>query len=411
MKIVAWADAHMWPLTWKRFPQVREDSELAARQVFTYARDNGLPVVFAGDLFDHGESGEVSRELMLFDRYRHNHPTYFVVGNHEDAGWFTAGQPNEAWLSVLVAQDNGLHHLEGEPKRIGELVVGGLDYCRGADLAVALEQYRQRLTESGTVLDVFVCHQALKELLSFDGAYHATCEQLVGIAPIVIVGDVHIPRVWEVGGTTFVSPGSTAINNWDEIEFKDGRSTSGRRGFFVLDIEKTGDGTKLVGHERVLISQQRTFFDLNALTPEGEANTLKTLREYAGEQLPPPPLDAAVARVRYDAGSRSFRAELDTLLETGKFVLDPMPVVRALEAPKELQALVPADGQEVSIRSVVERHVDVQADPQLASLLVELLEDPAGRPDKILDRVVAEIIGGVCQGDESGEERGEEQVS
>jgi len=386
MKFVCWGDAHLWPITWKRFSQLRGDSEVAARYVTEYASEKGLPILFAGDIFDHGESGAVARELSLLRNMIGSTDFYYVVGNHESTG-STAGEENTPWLNVLNSYN--IIHLQPDTDDYETgLSIAGLDYMPTEELIPALDSLRESL--NGEKLDILVCHQAIKELFSMDGAYHVDCDQLSSIAHVVVSGHIHIPKVWEHNGTTFVSPGSTAVNNWGELVFSSGESVGANRGFYVIDYN---DG-KVTDVERVIIpdSYQRTFFDLEAMDAEGEADVLEAIRTYTPVEGLPPELRTALMRVRYKQASYSFAEEMRTLAADNDIVLDLVPVHDATEVNKELAPFVSdSDDLTDSYSKIVDRHIDMSdEDSELIKRTVfEILNQ--GKPAETIDRLVETI--------------------
>jgi DNA repair exonuclease SbcCD nuclease subunit len=392
-KFIVTADWHLWPTIWKRFPSITGDAEAAVAEVLRVASEKGADVICAGDIIDSGEQGAVSREINFLADTLKEHPStlYYVVGNHDVSG-FTAGQQNPRWLSILEkAEGVSAKHVGGIAwGTYNGFVIGGLDYVRGASFSEAIKAYRSELDELGVKLDVLVLHQALKETLGFEGAYQTCCEELEGIAPLVIVGDIHIPQKWEHGQTTFISPGSTVRNSWSEISFKDGVSNKHDVGYWEVDLERREDGSLDIKAERHFIENQRTFYDLNADTPEKEVNILKLVEDASKSRCA---LSPALGRVRYPAEHLSFVTGLKAAAIASNILLDLRPQhVMQESADKELLDLQ-EDGEGYNIEAIVSRHVDVEKDALLKQVVQEILEDD-NRPDLILDRYVSAIKAG-----------------
>lgn len=383
---IATADWHLWPTIWNRFQSIVGDAEEAAKEVLKYSNDNNLPIICAGDIIDHGEQGAVSRELNFLAEHLHGPDMfYYIVGNHEISG-FTAGQENPRWMKILEALPQHPRHIGEElVTDIGGLRVGGLDYRRGSDFSKTLVEYKKNLEETDTQLDVFVMHQALKETLGFEGAYQSTCDELAGIAPLVIVGDIHVPRFWEHRGTHFLSPGSLAPNRWSEIDFIDGEVQRSRYGFWEVVMEKDEDG-KISGidAEQRYLYNSRAFFEFNVPDADREAELISFFRnrtERSSELKP------SLARIRYPAEDTAFVSELKVAAAEKNIILDLVPQHASVEGPDNLQL---EEGEEADILNIIGRHVDLEEDALLAKVVQEILES-GERPDLILDRYVSEI--------------------
>ena len=387
MKIAISSDWHLYPCIRTKIPEMRGDSFAALQEVFQYVTDNNLSLLCPGDIFDYGDKGGVSTSLAqlssMLSEYmeKAEHVIFgFIQGNHEEPSR-TGVTPNQPWVSSLCHAMEGVHHVGGTVIHHAGIRIGGLDYCRGrAAFLDALAAFRESLDEP---LDIFLCHQPLKQLLKFEGAWSASQEDFEGIARVVAIGDVHIPKDWDVtwddGSTTkFISPGSTVVTNMAETRDKK---------FPVLD-------TDTMEVEWVKLRQQREFWDQTAVTTQDQDGLVEAVKTYTPPEYLVEELRRPYIKLRYRPNG-DFHQRLFEVAKGRAFIEDtPLPkpsVTGGVAIQKDLSEEHTDETQKAV--EIAERHIDKHLHP-LAFDIAVAIQLEAGSPEGIVDDAVMDILSG-----------------
>ena len=138
-------------------------------------------------------------------------PYIALTGNHDreklDLGMTRVRSLGGAYLDT----PGFLTRYKAEGREDCAINVLAFDWMPAADIATELEKIQPG------ELDVLCLHQSVEGLLPTIGQPEVRLEQLRGKARLVLVGDVHVNKVIDLGeGTTLVSAGSTEMCASDE---------------------------------------------------------------------------------------------------------------------------------------------------------------------------------------------------
>jgi DNA repair exonuclease SbcCD nuclease subunit len=367
------------------------DASEAAVEINKYAISRNAELLVAGDIFDHGERGGVSTGIQFVGEhlFKGVSKSHYIVGNHDFSG-YTAGHANAPWLGALRMP--GLRHARPSVQtpnqlRLDPIQVDGIDYVRGREsFEAAVVEYRAHKVPN---VHVLMLHQAVKELLSFEGAYQCTSEELDGLASLIVIGDVHTSQVWHGKQSVFLSPGSPVRCNLGECRWVYGDSICiGRAdvdtvGFYEVTLEV--DGTQVTVHEpkRVTLKNQRQFYNLVCLSPEGQKEAIQWAQSYQADASLPVDLQKPYVRIQYRSGER--------IAKDLKEMLGDRAIVETSETFEKDVTYAPSCVEdEVKSTSsineaIVDKHVNGQEYPELKSLALAILEDPRGRSDLVIE--------------------------
>jgi len=378
VKFAVVSDSHLWPLLKLRYPNMVGDSFLAMEEVFRYCLSNELPLIMAGDIFDVGERGGVSTCLKflsehLSKREDANLETMYIVGNHDEAS-FTGHVKNEPWLSVF----DKVIHLEGAAHTINGFTFTGLDYRRtAADFETALDVLPCN-DDGSYCYDVLVLHQGLLELLSFEGAFETSVDQLDGMSWLTICGHTHIRRDWATAQTTFLSPGGTVRCNASEDD----------KYFQVVEMTRTAPDKVSTSITHVPIHSARHFLQYTALNDAAYKEVLGELEAYTPDDTLPPELRQPFVSIKFRPNEEFYRQL--TELAVDRFFLNLTPVSAAGGAVNLAKFRTEEPDDDV-IERVTKKHIDPATSPELFSLALEI-QQSAEKPEDIIDRKVTTIL-------------------
>lgn len=140
-------------------------------------KTNSSHLLIAGDVYDKNRPipkviNKTNSILGLLDPSQ----VAFVQGNHDK-------HQEEAWLDGL---EGSIHLHPEEPLVIGDHKIYGSDYCSGEEFGRMLGCVPKDATD-------FICHQAIKEGLSFEGAWNTQMDSFPEHIKNVWIGDLHMP--------------------------------------------------------------------------------------------------------------------------------------------------------------------------------------------------------------------------
>lgn len=180
--LIACGDAHLDPLIWKARHRVAGDAEAAFKSVVDLAIELHLPLVLAGDVFDHVNP---PTPIILFFRQQMDRcqeeciDVYFIQGNHdkrrEGVPLASALHHHPRWLDVV----DGL-------VEIGGLWCQGLDYDTRERIQAKIGAMHNRRRPQ-----VLFLHQAVRQHLRFEDAWNADLEWVPDDVPLIVLGDLH----------------------------------------------------------------------------------------------------------------------------------------------------------------------------------------------------------------------------
>lgn len=354
MKFVVLGDAHLWPVLWMRLPAARNDAFYAADQVLMYAVNRQLPVISSGDIMDCGDKGGVSKVLSWLKLHSQLDVGY-IVGNHDLSG-YTVGVQNPPWANIL---ENFKRIDRDEEWKKG---VQGLDYQHGrTQFIYALNVLREKGRR-----DILVIHQAIKELLPFEGAWQVTLDELQGLAKLVICGDVHISKEFTLpDGTIVLSPGSTVATAFNEELDKK---------FPVVEI----DG-KMVKVEWVPIVQRRAIYEATAINAEERKEVLKFMETEPIDSKLPEDIRSPILQIKFTP-DKDFYNKMQKIAEERGFILDEhsLPDMSRIDLSKLVKT---ASTDEIV--AATEKHTS-PGKVRDAAIEIQRTRDPAGVIDKYL---------------------------
>jgi predicted phosphodiesterase len=174
------------------------------QQIGDYCRQQQLPLVLGGDIFDSRRPDSESVQVFNNAVAGCRQPVYFVQGNHDNV--------SVPWPAVTDAATS----IHSKAITLGGIRVYGLDWQPRGSLAAALDCIPEGV-------DVVVAHQAWEELQgigSVDGSVSDVC------ADVLLTGDYHkqleLAAVRRDTGTPIrvLSPGSTHLCRFGEDPHK-----------------------------------------------------------------------------------------------------------------------------------------------------------------------------------------------
>lgn len=171
-------------------------------------------IIAAGDIFDSRSPGSyaVTEAQDLINMFKHsvfntagNKDNIFAIyGNHD-----RPFKNEPSWNKCIGIKDLVLS------EQIGITKVLGIPFTKDTNgLIDLLKDIKENIQD----LDLLVLHSPFRHLLGFDDSWQLQRRDVEGVAPVVLVGDIHTPDIDEKeGGTTIVSPGSLYPTSIDKI--------------------------------------------------------------------------------------------------------------------------------------------------------------------------------------------------
>lgn len=251
------SDTHLTSRHWRGRPDVTGDSAYSWKQIFDIAREHGIPVVLAGDVFDESRPDSSSFCLAaksISELYRDcGVHTYYVQGQHEYAA--------PPWLSAV----EGAVHVSGlvcELKDAG-MTIGGADY-------VSTQSIDDVIAKCPSHVDILVLHQLWREFVPRPMMASLSLNDLSVRADFVLTGDLHIHSRLKLDRFTALSPGSTCMRSIAEDPNKsvfllrdDGKVVSRRlrtRPFVAVRLDSGSDFVQELAELRERLVRVREEF-------------------------------------------------------------------------------------------------------------------------------------------------------
>jgi len=181
---IALGDLHLDFYIWRKFKQVKGDSFLGFTSLINRGIALGVPVVLVGDIFDTVEPDPAiirffRREM---DRCRDNDvEVYAIQGNHD--------RRPIPWYSAV--HDWPIHIGDGEEVDINGIGCVAFDNMTRDKIEDAIMSLRDCVPKP----DVLFLHQAVRQMLSFEGAWNCDLDWIPEGIPATIMGDIH--KEWE----------------------------------------------------------------------------------------------------------------------------------------------------------------------------------------------------------------------
>jgi len=258
------ADTHLRRRFWKR-KELDGDSYRAlsfvTQQILAERYEYGKQtVILAGDITDKGEiDGATFHSLDGFarDMYAAHIDVYYVLGNHD-------------WADMNdFCEEVGFVNLE----KAGVVVMDG---CRFAGLGYRSREDLLPALEKVPACDVLVMHQSFEHLLSFEGAFDLSMDEMPPQVANIVSGDIHVPNITPFRNQSnfCCSPGGTIATKISEVH---------PRGYYKFGGLK-GECPQYVTipHRRILRARADTPEELAALMlPSVEKEQLLPLVELA----------------------------------------------------------------------------------------------------------------------------------
>ena len=305
-----------WPTTGL---SLHDDSYVVLEELVEEAKNRDAGLIFPGDIFDHGISVDVPKNLQELQRITRGFgQILYTVGNHDRTGG-TAGAVNPEWVEILNEKyphaDELGEHLIGDDWLYEEGIIHEVRGIRFACIHHAgtqddFEAKLYQLLDANNHFDVLICHQAMKELLGVYGAYEFDLE-LVGNdlhardCHTVIAGHVHTPESWVwQDKITVVSPGESypktltdsMAKRYPILHFEEGR-----------DVEVEWKEFERIRRIEHVVATDEEEYGHAIKTAEG-------LRKLADAESGDPRIRKPVLSMKYVA-TPGFKANIQNILE------------------------------------------------------------------------------------------------
>lgn len=320
-KFILTADSHLRESQYGIFERGRDFLD-ALKQVVDLAATHKAIVLHAGDLLDTRDlKGPVAGHLHELDAYCISQKVRMLVidGNHDhsDPPWSESLSSYRSLLNIAGGDAYGMHSLDHKTFVHEGVTISGLPFMSVTD-------FRETVKTMPTA-DILMWHGMVAEVMG-----QSSQENLVsfkdlppGKFKVFLVGDVHIPVVQDVAGTTCVSPGSTELCSKSEPFNKSVQLlTVAERGSMKFDtlpiktrkalgfrIMNEGDVAEVIGKLRALEGKAMVFVshdpgvtDVDKRLRLAVDETKVILRCDQLDSLKLPPLPGATG----DSGSRVF---------------------------------------------------------------------------------------------------------
>ncbi len=341
-------DAHLDSLIWKARHKITGDAEAAFKAVVDLAIELHLPLVLAGDVFDHVNP---STPIILFFRQQMDRcqeecvDVYFIQGNHdkrrEDVPLVSALHHHPKWLDMYASPD-----LPGGPVSIGGVCCQGLDYDTRERIQEKIGSMHNRRRP-----DVLVMHQAVKQHLRFEDAWNADLEWVPEDVKLIVLGDLHAQLQSSVReGQEAAYTCSTHPRNLRELE---------SHHCLVVNEDLTWY------REELPVRSMREF----RLTANDQiAEVERWLRECPRGHFPP------VAWLKHTPDVQSECMRLEAEQDTAIIVREGYTAVSEMEIEDVLEEAVDADSL-INIEQLLGTLIDPETDEEAFSFVLELIRE------------------------------------
>jgi hypothetical protein len=187
---IALGDIHLDHWIWRKYRQIRGDSFVAFTGLVDLALEHHVPLVLVGDIFD---SVDPESDLIQFFRSEIDRceeagiEVFAIQGNHD--------RRSVPWY--LAVHDWPVHIGDGRRVDINGLRCVGFDYQQRDRIEAALLE----LGKDPAPVDVLFLHQAVRQLLPWDGAWNCDLAWVPAQVRCVVMADIHKPwsnefRAW-----------------------------------------------------------------------------------------------------------------------------------------------------------------------------------------------------------------------
>ena len=278
MKVAHLADTHLGYYQY-HLSERKEDFFRAFEEAVEEALSREVDfIIHSGDLFEsyHPDVETLNRAVSVLRKVKEaGVPFLAITGNHDRPIRRGVCPPQELLenLGLLTLLD--FNRLE-KPVVLKGVYFAGVRYLPKKHLEAFLESKREELSANAEKfgLSVFLFHQAIEPLLSFEGAYELYVPQLPDGFTYYAAGHVHKPFVCR-------HPSSGAVVYPGATEYRSKREVKESRGFVIYDLER-GE------IERVELKKVRPFIS-SSFSEEDAPEALKELRARV-ENAPEPPV-------------------------------------------------------------------------------------------------------------------------
>jgi hypothetical protein len=347
------SDNHLELHTWAGRPELSGDAFQSFQQLTDFAAERDLPLVLAGDVFNHAFPDAYTVWFAL-DRLSRISTVYTVQGQHEK-------QNKLAWLSLAGFRVQHVHKMSF---KLGGICCYGLDFLPAADI-----QRELKLIPKGT--DVLVAHQVWQEVMGKKAAPEAAFADVPGVR-CLITGDFHGHYARNYTGADgqnlfVVSCGSQNQQTLDE---------PGEKFFYVLYDDLKVESIPLVTRRvvRARLQNPNTF----------DAELTGLMASAHDDEGLPKAIAKPIFDVKYHEGIPDARKRIDALLKD-KVHLFAAPIeFRTEDNVEEIRAL---DNLALGLEGALE---DYRNEPERYSTALRLLR--ADDPKTEIVQVVKEIM-------------------
>ncbi len=201
------ADLHLCKNIWTHRKDIAGDSVQAFRDIAESIiekisscnhplKRGKADLILAGDIFD--------KKTIDGFTLRHYDETIWLLKNAGVQVYFIQGNHDKNEIPLPnAAMNENVHHLGGLPtSNIDGKRILGLDWAPRAELIELMNSYTEDI-------DLLVLHTAFEHLLSFEGAYSLSIDDIPANFKNVFVGDIHITNISDLPNRGYiVSPGA-----------------------------------------------------------------------------------------------------------------------------------------------------------------------------------------------------------
>ena len=284
-------------------------------------------VVLAGDLLDTlrpvGESALVLKEVVS-KLLKEKIPVMGINGNHDPSG---------AWLELC-----GIHDLNKAPLTVKKVIFSGSKYLPPKAFIKMLE------TRKDEKADVFVCHQAFRELTKFSREPLAISEishliKNMGVQ-YVAMGDIHKKGTFVSDGVTFSYSGSPERKSTDDDDLKS---------INVVDINPEKPESLRI---TPVATPARMLVLLNIFTEQDVEEDKQFIEEYSTQ---------SVIRINYKPEFKDFVTYAEKTLISRGHIVRTYPVGSGYSSPTISIEMQKGDSGEI-LKSAVSTYFPIDSD-------------------------------------------------
>lgn len=349
---LALGDIHLDSCTWRKVKAVYGDGFRALESMAETAKSLNVPIVLVGDVFDvvnpPTEIVSQFRQIMATCR-KAGIKVYAIQGNHD--------KTSPPWYSAV--DDWPIHIGDGKPVDINGISCLGFDYAIKDDITYYVKNVYKPA-------DCLFLHQAVKQVLDFDGAWNLDLNEVPKLFKLIIMGDIHKTYEFDLGHVKAYYTGASHARSLDEI----------------------GGKSCIAVHRDITISRIPIAYREIKTFSVTDDDSLNELEAWLNSVNPEYPILLPLAWVYSVPEFVVAASNLQTKFQDK--IIYVQPVVDG-ESAKRIK--LSADKGVTSLVDLLSRVVNADVDPELHSLCLQLLDkgaDPMDVLGRFYDRFKAD---------------------